>query len=76
MIGGHMLGLNQPIIGGISSPRVTTADQLKALIEQGTDIPYASATSSGATQINFKKASLKLEVTPQRRSGAISPSMN
>ena len=49
----------------ISSPRVITADQLKALIEQGTELPYQEATSSGATSISFRKANLKLEVTPQ-----------
>ncbi|HJV82526.1 type IV pilus secretin PilQ [Noviherbaspirillum sp.] len=49
----------------ISSPRVVTADQLKALIEQGTELPYQVATSSGATSITFRKANLKLEVTPQ-----------
>nr|WP_254783822.1 type IV pilus secretin PilQ family protein [Collimonas sp. OK307] len=49
----------------ISSPRVVTADQQKALIEQGTEIPYQNATSSGATSVEFKKANLKLEVTPQ-----------
>lgn len=49
----------------ISSPRVVTADQLKALIEQGTELPYQVATSSGATSIAFRKANLKLEVTPQ-----------
>ena len=49
----------------ISSPRVVTADQQPALIEQGEEIPYQQATSSGATSIQFKKANLKLEVTPQ-----------
>lgn len=49
----------------ISSPRVITADQLKALIEQGTELPYQQATSSGATSVTFRKANLKLEVTPQ-----------
>ena len=49
----------------ISSPRVVTADQIKALIEQGTEFPYQVASSSGATAIAFRKASLKLEVTPQ-----------
>lgn len=49
----------------ISSPRVVTADQLKALIEQGTELPYQVATASGATSIAFRKANLKLEVTPQ-----------
>jgi type IV pilus assembly protein PilQ len=49
----------------VSSPRVVTADQTKALIEQGTEFPYQTATSSGATSLAFRKASLKLEVTPQ-----------
>jgi type IV pilus assembly protein PilQ len=49
----------------VSSPRVITADQIKAVIEQGTEFPYQVATSSGATSIAFRKASLKLEVTPQ-----------
>ena len=49
----------------VSSPRVVTADQVKALIEQGEELPYQAATSSGATQIQFRKANLKLEVTPQ-----------
>lgn len=49
----------------ISSPRVVTADQQAAIIEQGEEIPYQQATSSGATSIQFKKANLKLEVTPQ-----------
>lgn len=49
----------------ISSPRVTTANQQKARIAQGVEIPYQSATSSGATAVSFKKAELSLEVTPQ-----------
>lgn len=49
----------------VSSPRVVTADNVKALIEQGTEIPYQQATSSGATSVSFKKANLKLEVTPK-----------
>lgn len=49
----------------VSSPRVVTADKVKATIEQGTEIPYQEATSSGATSISFRKAVLKLEVTPQ-----------
>lgn len=49
----------------VSSPRVITADQVTALIEQGTELPYQNATSSGATSVEFRKASLKLEVKPQ-----------
>ncbi len=49
----------------VASPRVVTADQAKALIEQGTEYPYQQATNSGATSTAFRKASLKLEVTPQ-----------
>lgn len=49
----------------VSSPRVTTANQQKARIEQGTEIPYQAATSSGATSIQFKEATLSLDVTPQ-----------
>jgi type IV pilus assembly protein PilQ len=49
----------------VSSPRVITADQVKAVIEQGEEIPFQVATSSGATSIQFKKANLKLEVVPQ-----------
>ena len=49
----------------ISSPRIVTADQLPAHIEQGTEIPYQIATSSGATSISFRKATLSLDVTPQ-----------
>ncbi|MGD9834880.1 MAG: type IV pilus secretin PilQ, partial [Piscinibacter sp.] len=49
----------------VSSPRVITSDQTKALIEQGTELPYQVATSSGATSLQFRKANLKLEVTPQ-----------
>jgi len=49
----------------ISSPRLVTADQTKALIEQGTEIPYNVTAANGATTIAFKKAVLKLEVSPQ-----------
>jgi type IV pilus assembly protein PilQ len=49
----------------ISSPRVLTADQVEALIEQGTEIPYQQATSSGATSVAFRKANLALKVKPQ-----------
>lgn len=49
----------------ISNPRVVTADQMEATIEQGTEIPYLSASSSGATSVSFKKAVLSLKVKPQ-----------
>ena len=49
----------------VSSPRVLAADQGRAVIEQGTELPYQSATSSGATAVSFKKATLRLEVVPQ-----------
>lgn len=49
----------------ISNPRVITADNVEAIIEQGTEIPYQQATSSGATSISFKKATLSMKVKPQ-----------
>jgi type IV pilus assembly protein PilQ len=49
----------------IASPRVVTADQTKALIEQGTELPYQVNNGNGAASIAFRKANLKLEVTPQ-----------
>lgn len=49
----------------VSSPRVITSNQQTATIEQGTEIPYQEASSSGATSVSFKEAVLKLEVTPQ-----------
>lgn len=49
----------------ISSPRVVTADKVKAIIEQGTQLPYQVASASGATSIAFQQANLKLEATPQ-----------
>ncbi|MCF6336596.1 MAG: type IV pilus secretin PilQ [Gammaproteobacteria bacterium] len=49
----------------VSNPRVITANQKEALIEQGTEIPYQRAASSGATAVSFKKAVLSLKVTPQ-----------
>ncbi len=49
----------------ISSPRVITSNQKQATIEQGTEIPYQEASSSGATSVSFKEAVLKLDVTPQ-----------
>lgn len=49
----------------ISSPRVITSNQQQAIIEQGTEIPYQEASSSGSTSVSFKSATLKLGVTPQ-----------
>ncbi len=49
----------------VSTPRVIASNQTTARIEQGTEIPFQSATSSGATDVEFKKAVLSLEVTPQ-----------
>jgi type IV pilus assembly protein PilQ len=49
----------------VSSPRVVTANQVEALIEQGTELPYQQATASGATAVAFRKANLSLRVKPQ-----------
>jgi len=49
----------------ISSPRVVTSDQTEATIETGTEVPYQQASSSGATNVAFKKATLSLAVKPQ-----------
>lgn len=49
----------------ISSPRLLTADQTQAIIEQGTEYPYTQTAPNGATTVAFKKAVLKLEVKPQ-----------
>ncbi|MDO7084032.1 type IV pilus secretin PilQ family protein [Pseudocolwellia sp. AS88] len=48
----------------IASPRITTSNQKEAYIEQGVEIPYQEAASSGATSVSFKKAVLSLTVTP------------
>ncbi|MGH8441399.1 MAG: type IV pilus secretin PilQ [Nevskiaceae bacterium] len=49
----------------LSTPRVVTANSKQASIEQGVEIPYQEASSSGATSVSFKKAVLGLQVTPQ-----------
>ena len=49
----------------VASPRLVTADQAKAMIEQGTELPYQVAAGNGATSIAFRKANLRLEVTPR-----------
>ena len=49
----------------VSSPRIVTADQIKAVIEQGTEYPYQTVNADGATSVAFRQANLKLEVVPQ-----------
>ena len=49
----------------ISNPRIVTANQKEAKIEQGVEIPFLESSSSGAATISFKKAVLSLKVTPQ-----------
>ena len=49
----------------LSNPRVITGNQKEATIEQGVEVPYLEASSSGATSVSFKKAVLSLRVTPQ-----------
>lgn len=49
----------------VSSPRVMTTNQSESLVEQGVEIPYQQATSSGATSVSFRKANLSLKVKPQ-----------
>ncbi len=49
----------------VSQPKVVTSDKETAKILKGTEVPYQEASSSGATTVSFKEASLSLEVTPQ-----------
>jgi len=49
----------------ISNPRVITADKKRAVISQGTEIPYQTSSASGATTVTFKPAVLELAVTPR-----------
>lgn len=68
---GHLLELELSALEAegrgevLSNPRVVTSNQQEALIEQGTEIAYQEASSSGATSTAFKKAVLSLKVTPQ-----------
>jgi len=70
-VGSYMLNLELSAMEAegqgevISSPRVLTSNQKSAFIESGTEIPYQESTSSGATSTTFKKAVLRLQVTPQ-----------
>ncbi len=56
---------NDGVLEVVSQPKVLTGDKQKAVIRAGTEIAYRSQTSSGATDVEFKEAVLKLEVTPQ-----------
>ncbi|MGA7781541.1 MAG: type IV pilus secretin PilQ [Paraburkholderia sp.] len=49
----------------VSSPRVVTADRMKAIVEQGTELPYQAKVGQGVSGVQFRRASLKLEVEPQ-----------
>lgn len=49
----------------VSSPRVITADRAKALVEQGTELPYQAKVGNGVSGVQFRRAALKLEVEPQ-----------
>ncbi|MFM0719269.1 type IV pilus secretin PilQ [Paraburkholderia strydomiana] len=49
----------------ISSPRVVTADRMKAVVEQGTELPYQAKVGQGVSGVQFRRATLKLEVEPQ-----------
>jgi len=70
-LGSHLLQLELSALQAegrgevISAPRVITANQKEALIEEGVEIPYQQAAASGATAVTFKKAVMSLSVTPQ-----------
>ncbi|TKC90789.1 type IV pilus secretin PilQ [Trinickia terrae] len=49
----------------VSSPRVVTADRMKAIVEQGTEVPYQAKVGNGVSGVQFRRASLKLEVEPR-----------
>ncbi|WP_153074443.1 type IV pilus secretin PilQ [Paraburkholderia bonniea] len=49
----------------VSSPRVVTADRMKAIVEQGTELPYQAKVGQGVSGVQFRRASLRLEVEPQ-----------
>ena len=49
----------------VSSPRVVTADRMKAVVEQGTELPYQAKVGQGVSGVQFRRATLKLEVEPQ-----------
>jgi type IV pilus assembly protein PilQ len=49
----------------VSSPRVVTADRAKATVEQGTELPYQAKVRNGVSGVQFRRATLKLDVEPQ-----------
>ncbi|VWB56179.1 secretin [Burkholderia lata] len=49
----------------VSSPRVVTADRVKAIVEQGSELPYQAKVGNGVSGVQFRRATLKLEVEPQ-----------
>lgn len=49
----------------VSSPRVVTADRMKAVVEEGTELPYQAKVAQGVSGVQFRRATLKLEVEPQ-----------
>ncbi|RKP45712.1 hypothetical protein D7S86_25590 [Pararobbsia silviterrae] len=49
----------------VSSPRIVTSDRIKAVIEQGTELPYQAVNGEKVSGVQFRRAGLKLEVTPQ-----------
>ncbi|SAL63157.1 type II/III secretion system protein [Caballeronia udeis] len=49
----------------VSSPRVITADRVRAVVEQGTELPYQAKVGNGVSGVQFRRAALKLEVEPQ-----------
>ena len=54
----------------VSNPRIVTTNEVKAMIEQGTELPYQTSTKDGA-RVHFRKANLRLEVTPKIQDGSI-----
>jgi hypothetical protein len=49
----------------VSSPLVVTVDRMKAIVEQGTELPYQAKVGQGVSGVQFRRATLKLEVEPQ-----------
>jgi type IV pilus assembly protein PilQ len=49
----------------VSRPRVVTADRVKSIVEQGMEVPYQAKVGNGMSAVQFRRATLKLEVEPQ-----------